>query len=68
MVSAGRSHLLDLKMQLTATDYGNFLQNEPSPIPTSAIAEKAREKLVEEFRYLRAHAVAPLSTFLDYIS
>ena len=24
----------DLKLQLAATDYGNFLQNEPSPLST----------------------------------
>ncbi|KAI9355994.1 V0 complex, c/d subunit of ATPase [Zopfochytrium polystomum] len=60
--------LEDLKLQLSATDYGNFLQNEPSPLATTTIAEKAREKLVEEFEYLRAHANRPLATFLDYIT
>ncbi|KAI8838368.1 V0 complex, c/d subunit of ATPase [Chytridium lagenaria] len=60
--------LEDLKLQLSSTDYGNFLQNEPSPLATTTIAEKARDKLVSEFRYLQAHAVAPLSTFLDYIT
>ena len=58
----------DLKLQLSSTDYGNFLQNEPSPLSTTTIAEKAREKMVAEFQYIRAHAVAPLSTFLDYVS
>ncbi|KAJ1555682.1 H(+)-transporting V0 sector ATPase subunit d [Cladochytrium tenue] len=60
--------LEDLKLQLSATDYGNFLQNEPSPLVTTTIAERAREKLVAEFQYLRAHAAKPLSTFLDYIT
>ncbi len=59
---------VDLKLQLSSTDYGNFLQNEPSPLSTTTIAEKAREKMVAEFQYIRAHAVPPLSTFLDYIS
>ncbi|KAJ3114364.1 H(+)-transporting V0 sector ATPase subunit d [Phlyctochytrium bullatum] len=58
----------DLKLQLSSTDYGNFLQNEPSPLATTVIAEKAREKLVNEFKYLQAHAVAPLSTFLEFIT
>ncbi|KAJ3087826.1 H(+)-transporting V0 sector ATPase subunit d [Quaeritorhiza haematococci] len=58
----------DLKLQLSATDYGNFLQNEPSPLATTTIAEKARDKLVAEFQYLRANAVKPLATFLDYIT
>ncbi|KAJ3127510.1 H(+)-transporting V0 sector ATPase subunit d [Nowakowskiella sp. JEL0407] len=58
----------DLKLQLSSTDYGNFLQNEPSPLATTTIAEKAREKLVDEFQYLRQNASEPLSTFLDYIT
>ncbi|KAJ3194576.1 H(+)-transporting V0 sector ATPase subunit d [Irineochytrium annulatum] len=60
--------LEDLKLQLSSTDYGNFLQNEPSPLATTTIAEKAREKLVAEFQYLRSHANQPLATFLDYIT
>ncbi len=58
----------DFKMQLSATDYGNFLQNEPSPISTSTIAEKATRKLVAEFEYLRTNATQPLSKFLDYMT
>jgi len=30
----------DMKMHLGSTDYGNFLQNEPSPISTTTLAEK----------------------------
>jgi len=30
---------IDLKLHLASTDYGNFLQNEPSPIATATIAE-----------------------------
>ncbi|SYW80722.1 probable vacuolar atp synthase subunit d [Ustilago bromivora] len=55
-------------MQLSATDYGNFLQNEPWPISTSTIADKATRKLVSEFEYLRTNAVQPLSKFLDYMT
>ncbi len=58
----------DLKLQLSSTDYGNFLANEPSPVSTSTIASLAREKLVKELNYIKAQAVAPLSDFLDYIS
>ena len=32
--------LADMKMHLASTDYGNFLQNEPSPISTTTLAEK----------------------------
>ncbi|KAI9592360.1 V0 complex, c/d subunit of ATPase [Syncephalis fuscata] len=58
----------DLKLQLSATDYGNLLQNEPSPLATSTIAEKCTEQLVEEFQYMRQSAVAPLSKFLDFMT
>lgn len=58
----------DLKLQLAATDYGNFLQNEPSPIPVTVIDDKLKDNLVVEFQHMRAHAVPPLSTFLDYIT
>ncbi|KAI8895555.1 V0 complex, c/d subunit of ATPase [Globomyces pollinis-pini] len=61
-------NLEDFKLQLSATDYGNMLQNEPSPLATTTIADKAREKLVADFKYLRANANQPLAGFLDYLT
>ncbi|GAA5964209.1 hypothetical protein JCM3765_002771 [Sporobolomyces pararoseus] len=58
----------DFRMQLTATDYGNFLANEPSPISTSTIAEKATARLVDEFNYIRSNASGQLKKFLDYMT
>ncbi|KCV70097.1 V-type proton ATPase subunit D [Fonticula alba] len=58
----------DLKLHLSGSDYGNFLQNEPSPLATTTISQKCTEKMVAEFRHLRANAVPPLSKFLDYIT
>lgn len=58
----------DLKVQMQATDYGNFLQNEPSPIPVTTIDEKLRNHLVVEFTHIRNQSVKPLSQFLDYIT
>ena len=55
-------------MQLSATDYGNFLANEPTPISTSTISEKATQILVDQFNFLRSNAVEPLDKFLDYIT
>lgn len=55
-------------MQLSSTDYGNFLANEQPPIATSAIAEKATQILVDQFNFIRNSAVEPLSKFLDYIT
>jgi V-type H+-transporting ATPase subunit d len=31
----------DFRLQLSSTDYGNFLANEPLPLSTAAIADKA---------------------------
>ncbi|CCO31099.1 V-type H+-transporting ATPase subunit AC39 [Rhizoctonia solani AG-1 IB] len=59
---------IDFRMQLAATDYGNFLANEPLPISTSTIAEKATQVLVDQFNYLRNNAVEPLSKFLEYMT
>lgn len=58
----------DIKMHLTATEYGQFLQNEPSPLQTVVISEKCTEKLVAEFEMIRSQACPPLSTFLDFIT
>lgn len=45
-----------MRMHLAVTDYGNFLQNEPSPLQTMVISEKCTERLVDEFNYLRCNA------------
>lgn len=61
-------HIQDFRTQLSATDYGNFLANEPLPISTSTIADKATQILVDQFDYLRNNAVQPLAKFLEYIT
>jgi V-type H+-transporting ATPase subunit d len=50
----------DVRKQLSATDYGNFLANEPLPISRTTILEKAMDLMVEQFHYLGSNAVAPL--------
>jgi V-type H+-transporting ATPase subunit d len=55
-------------MQLSATDYGSFLANEPSPLATSTISERATQVLVDQFNYIRSNATEPLSKFLDYVT
>lgn len=60
--------LEDLKLQLAATEYGNFLANVPLPLSTLIIQEKAADKLYDEFRYVREQAVEPLAKFMDYIT
>ncbi|KAF5360971.1 hypothetical protein D9756_005019 [Leucocoprinus leucothites] len=60
--------LEDFRTQLSATDYGNFLANEPLPLSTSTISDKATQVVVDHFNYIRTNAVQPLSKFLDYIT
>ncbi|KAI5804463.1 V0 complex, c/d subunit of ATPase [Geopyxis carbonaria] len=57
----------DLKLQL-ASSYGDQLANVPSPLSTSIIASKATDKLISEFRYLRANATGSLAKFMDYLT
>ncbi|XVE83841.1 hypothetical protein DITRI_Ditri16bG0120000 [Diplodiscus trichospermus] len=58
----------DIKMHLSATEYGPYLQNEPSPLHTTTIVEKCTLKLVDEYRHMLCEATEPLSTFLEYIT
>ncbi len=60
--------LEDLKLQLSATEYGAFLANEPSPLSPSIFQSKAAAKLYNEFALIRQQATEPLSSFMDYIS
>lgn len=60
--------LEDMRSALEETDYGTFLQDEPSPLLVSTMSKKCYEKLADEFRYTRAQAVEPLSTFLDFMA
>jgi V-type H+-transporting ATPase subunit d len=60
--------LEDLRLALAATDYGDFLASEPSPLHTTTISEKCTLRLVKEFNHIRAGAAEPLATFLDMIS
>jgi V-type H+-transporting ATPase subunit d len=57
----------DLRLALAATDYGDFLASEPSPLHTTTISEKCTQRLVKEFNHIRASANEPLATFLDMI-
>ncbi|CAL5338244.1 unnamed protein product [Camellia sinensis] len=57
----------DIKMHLSATEYGPYLQNEPSPLQTTTIVEKCNLKLVDEYKHTLCQATEPLSTFLEYI-
>jgi len=59
--------LEDVRTALDDTDYGSFLQDEPSPLQIGTIVMKAKEKMATEFMYLKAQSTEPLVTFLDFI-
>lgn len=57
----------DLKLQLGPA-YGDFLASLPPNPSTSALAAKTTDKLVSEFRYVRANATGSLAKFMDYLT
>lgn len=60
--------LEDMRSALEETDFGSFLQDEPSPLLVSTVVKKCYEKLADEFKYVKAQANEPLTTFLDFIA
>ncbi|KAF4632682.1 hypothetical protein G7Y89_g5437 [Cudoniella acicularis] len=57
----------DLKLQLGPA-YGDFLASLPPNPSTSTLAAKTTDKLISEFRYVRANAVGALAKFMDYLT
>ncbi|EFX05458.1 vacuolar ATP synthase subunit d [Grosmannia clavigera kw1407] len=57
----------DLKLQLGPA-YGDFLASLPPNPSTSSLAAKTTDKLVSEFRYVRANASGSLAQFMDYLT
>lgn len=61
--------LEDLKLQLSSTDYGNFLTNvAQGALTTSVIQSMASEKLYKEFNYVRDQLSGQSKKFMDYIT
>jgi V-type H+-transporting ATPase subunit d len=60
--------LEDLRSALEETDYGTFLQDEPSPMMVATIHKKCYEKLADEFRFVKAQTVEPATTILDFMA
>jgi V-type H+-transporting ATPase subunit d len=57
----------DLKLQLNPA-YGEFISSLPPNPSTSSLAAKTTDKLVSDFRYVRANAVGSLAKFMDYLT
>ncbi|DAZ92963.1 TPA: LOW QUALITY PROTEIN: hypothetical protein N0F65_006282 [Lagenidium giganteum] len=60
--------LEDIKLNLQETDYDQFLADESGSVSPSLIQAGTTNKLVEEFKFLRAQAAEPLGQFLDFIT
>eukprot|EP00922_Rhytidocystis_sp_ex-Travisia-forbesii_P071902 GHVS01107296.1.p1 GENE.GHVS01107296.1~~GHVS01107296.1.p1 ORF type:complete len:403 (+),score=37.05 GHVS01107296.1:148-1356(+) len=60
--------LEDLRSALEDSDYGSFMQDEPSPLAVPTITLKCRQRMADDFRHLRSQANEPLATFLDMIA
>ena len=61
--------LEDLKLQLSSTDYGNFLANvSQDSLTTSIIQSMASGKLYKEFNYIRDQLSGINKKFMDYIT
>eukprot|EP00879_Flechtneria_rotunda_P004408 GHRR01004659.1.p1 GENE.GHRR01004659.1~~GHRR01004659.1.p1 ORF type:complete len:352 (+),score=83.00 GHRR01004659.1:204-1259(+) len=56
----------DIKLNLTATDYGTYLVNEASPLYTSTIVNRCTQKLVDDWNAMRCQADSTLAKFLDF--
>lgn len=65
--STTSNNSLDLKLQLGPA-YGDFLASLPPNPSTSSLAAKTTDKLVSEFRYVRANATGSLAKFMDYLT
>lgn len=50
-------HGIDFRLQLSATDYGNFLANEPLPLSTAVIAEKVCLPHLQKWICVVAHLI-----------
>lgn len=58
--------LEDIKLNLSATDYGPYIQNLSSPLHTTTLLEACQSLLVDQWTFLRANADKNLGKFLDY--
>jgi len=65
---AAADTLEDVRSALEETDYGNFLQDEPTPILVSTITRKCYDKLADEFKFLSSQCVEPCETIMNFIA
>ncbi|KAI3403411.1 VMA6 [Candida oxycetoniae] len=60
-------NLEDLKLQLSSTDYGNFLTNYSGPLSTSIIQDNLNKKVFQQYQYIKSQSSGTLTKFMDFI-
>ncbi|KAI5960946.1 VMA6 [Candida pseudojiufengensis] len=60
-------NLEDLKLQLSSTDYGNFLANYSGPLSTSVLQENLNKKVYQQYQYIKTQSSGILTEFMNYI-
>ncbi|EGW30683.1 vacuolar ATP synthase subunit D [Spathaspora passalidarum NRRL Y-27907] len=61
-------NLEDLKLQLSSTDYGNFMANYSGPLSTSVLQDNLSKKLFQQFQYVKSQSSGKLTKFMNYIN
>lgn len=62
-------NIVDLRVQLaSSTDFEEVLQDLGGMAKPGIIAERFRDKFVQDFRYLHGNATSDLAVFMDYIT
>ncbi|KAH8335360.1 hypothetical protein KR074_000253, partial [Drosophila pseudoananassae] len=58
--------LEDVMISIQGTDYGNIFTGDNHP-SVDVIEVSLRDRLLQQYNYIRGHATEPLTTFLEYI-
>ncbi|RLV92029.1 V-type proton ATPase subunit d [Spathaspora sp. JA1] len=61
-------NLEDLKLQLSSTDYGNFMANQSGNLSTSIIQDSLSKKLFQQYQYIKSQSNGKLTKFMEYIN
>ncbi|KAH8382603.1 hypothetical protein KR009_004360 [Drosophila setifemur] len=57
----------DVMISIQGTDYGNIFVGGNKDPSVEMVETKLRDRLIQQYNYLRTHATEPLGSFLEYI-
>lgn len=60
-------NLEDVKLQLSATEYGTVLADINETLSTALMERKLNNKLIEEFNYIKSQSNSTLTKFLEFM-